>query len=598
MSWRVPDGMRGRTDVVRVSAGALDRPPGSCREFAAAKVRPKVWPASYEERRYPPLGTFPLGVVMDAVDATEFDGARPDRAIADAISAARDPLHPGAATWVEHAAHTYLEVSQSLAAEGAAEGVHLEPDPYGRVVQHSADGGAVRMLTAWGRWYTSPDGTVREFRRIRIRRPYGTADDPSTLAMAYTAGHGSRAAEDVFRNGPPVAVRLGEADATRVRVLEVGLTDGTVAVLVDATPPEVRDRYRAQAQPKIVELQRGGGRVPWRDCDGCKVRSACAALPRTPGLLGLAGRGTHRRLWSVTAAQRYRTCPAQHHLREINIPAEDGDAPAARRGRLVHEWLAAAHGRPAAEPCRPEDLPDPSAPDLGLAAELMTRDEYGDVRRYLVRHLSTCPLTDSAQAQAGEVTGLAVEPRVAAYDSDADVIALATPDLTRTVDGVPVWRETKTSAVPRGFDADGALAAYPQIALAVCMLADGAYGGDRAGCVELELLTSVTAEVLTFDPGDPVTVRAARAVLAELASEWHDDTEFRARPGPWCGTCPVSRWCPQRATVDGSTVTVDGVKVELSTGEILHDPGRISAQAQALVSSLADTTPADDEPPF
>jgi hypothetical protein len=584
-----------------LSASQLDQTDQQCREFAALKARPQMWPETFERRRYAPWESFPLGLVITALDAAEFDGTDLDSAVTRTLAESRSPLHPGASTWVRHACHEYVRACRLLDDELAAEGVALRPERQPRVVQHGS-AAELRMLTAWGRWYASEDGSVREFRRLRISRP-GPAGSPSTHAIAFVAAAGLRAVGAVYRD-LPVEVRPDDTAPARIRVVEVTLaTDVVPKVVVDCTPEQVRQAYRTHAQPIAADLTFGGDRRPGSDCAECKLRETCDALPRTPGLLGLADRGTHRRTWSVTTGRQYQVCPAQAHLRELRIPGDRGaDGSAVRRGLVVHEWLATAHGRTPGRPCTPADLPEPGSPDIGLAGEFMTPEEYREARPFLAGHLEVCPL-----AVKGEITEIAAEPTVAAYDPEADVVVIAGPDLVRKVDGRVVYREQKTTSVPDRFSADGALAQVPQLALAVRLIAGGVFGdapvgGPVPGTVELELMTPLRAQVIAFDAADPAIVEAAGRIVTGLVRDWHHDTEFRTRPGRWCTGCPVARWCPDRARDDqtgdaSAPIEVDGVLIDPRTGEVLGVATTVSGRAEAVAAGIAEPD-LDEEPPF
>jgi hypothetical protein len=560
-----------------------------------------VWPETFERRRYAPWESFPLGLVVAALDTAEFYGTDLDSAVTQALAESRSPLHAGAESWVRHACHEYVRACSWLDDELAAEGVTLRPERQPRVVQHGS-AAELRMLTAWGRWYASENGSVREFRRLRISRT-GPVGSPSTHAIAFVAAMGLRAVGAVYRD-LPVEVRPDDTAPARIRVVEVALAADVIPkVLVDSTPDEIRQAYRAHAQPVAADLAFGGERRPGSDCAECKLRETCDALPRTPGLLGLTDRGTHRRTWSVTTGRQYQVCPAQAHLRELRIPGDRGeDDSAVRRGLVVHEWLATAHGRSPGRPCTPADLPETGSPGIGLAGEFMTPEEYREARPFLVRHVEVCPL-----AVEGEITEIAAESTVAAYDPEADVVVIANPDLVRRVDGRVVYREQKTTTRPDRFSADGALAQVPQLALAVCLIAGEVFGdapprGPVLGTVELEVMTPLRAHVIAFDAADPTVVETARQVVTDLVRAWHHDTEFRSRPGPWCSGCPVARWCPDKAGDDqmgdaSAPIEVDGVLIDPRTGEVLDVATTVSGRAEAVSAAITEPD-LDEEPPF
>jgi PD-(D/E)XK nuclease superfamily len=593
MSWVMPAGVSGKPDLVRLPASLLDRGGGSCAEFAALKARPKVVPDA-GERRYAPWETFPLRLVSDVVDALEFDGAGAEDAIAQVINGSRSTVHPGLARWLRHAAFAYLAADARLAAGLAGEGIELAAQSRPRVVQH-ADGASVRMLTAWGRWYASADGAVREFRRLRYRRPRGTASDASTIALAYITASGRLVAGNPNRDLPvPVLADRGKPPA-RVRVVEVGLADAKETVLIDAHPEEIRRRYAGQVRPAAARMLDGADRIPGSDCANCKIKPSCAALARAPGLLGLMDHGTHHRTWSISAGRYYQVCPPQAHLRELRLPGDDPSNDGVRRGVAVHEWMAAAHSRAGHRACSASDLPEPGRCEPGVAA--LDDLEYRGARPYLLQHLAVCPL-----AGPGAVTDVAAERLVTAFDTTADVMVIARPDLLRRVDGRLVYRELKTAAAPRGITTSNALSLVPQLALAVCMIADGVFGdgprtagGHVAARVELEVLTPGSAEVISFDTAGAGVVTTARQVLTQLTSAWHGDTRFRATPGAWCAGCPVARWCPDATDPAAPTIIVDGVTIDARTGEVLSVPGGLTARAEAVAGVVCEP-PADDEP--
>lgn len=589
MRWATSTDLRGDPNAVRLSASLLDRRNDQCRDFAAIKARPLLWPKVRVAPRYPPWESFPLGVVMIALDAVEFEGAAPEQAAARASSSAKSPLHPGAAAWVRHACVSYAKASAQLEHELAGEGIKLHPERNPRVVQASSPV-EHRILTVWGRWYASVDGAVREFRRVRISR-HSEVDAPSTLAAAFVAATGKRAIGEIYRE-VPITVRPDDSPVERVRVVEVLLTpDVPPRVLVDTTPEEIQDAYRQRAQPVAIDLVAGGSRIPGRDCSECKLQVGCESLPSAPGLLGLTDKGTHRRTWSVTTARLYEICPAQAHMRDLRLTGRrGGDNPAIRRGIAIHEWLRAAHGRPMARECTILDLPDPDSGDIGLADGLMTPKEYGEVYPYLLGHLEVCPLVGP-----DTVTDVNPEPVVAVHDPDADVVMVAEPDLIRRVGGRLVYREQKTSSRPFELDRAVALHRFQQLALAVCLIAAGVFEdtarashAPASGLVELEVMTPLGAKVMTFNASDPAVLTVAKGVVRDQVVEWHRDTEFRATPGDWCAVCPAAQWCPDKGKTGSPTLMFDGMVIDAETGELLQGPDEPGGRAAALAAEISE----------
>ncbi|WP_131742587.1 PD-(D/E)XK nuclease family protein [Actinomadura roseirufa] len=592
--WTMPSGLRGEPLVIRLSASALDHDGRQCGDFAALKARPRVWPSRREPARYPPWESFPLGLVMGALDRVESTGVDVGQAVEQVIARTRSTVHAGVRQWVGHACDAYLRAGEWIAEELEAEGVALVPEQRPRVVQHES-AAELRLLTAWGRWYASADGAVREFRRLRMSRA-GARDALSNDVLAFVAAAGLRAEGSVYRDLPVEVVPDGR-EPERIRVVEVMLTAGVPPrVLVDAHPGDVRRTYQEKARHHVSDIVFGGGKRPGSDCAGCKASSSCEALRRVPGLLGIQDTGTHRRTWSVTTGRQYLVCPAQAHLRELRLPAASwSDGSAAGRGRAVHRWLEAAHARYPVRACEPGDLPEPDAPELGPAAELMTREEYHEARPFLLAHLATCPL-----GGPGAVTDVEPEPNVAVHDPAADVLVVAQPDLIRKVDGRVVYREQKTTLVPAPDGTmEDVIARVPQLALAVRLVAHQVFGGDGGGVVELETLTPSAAEVLSFDVADPAVREAARKVLVRMTADWHKDTVFRATPGHWCAACPVAQWCPDRAPSDPKApIVVDGVRIDPRTGEVLAGAAAVSHRAAAVSASLTEPDHGDEPVPF
>jgi hypothetical protein len=283
-------------------------------------------------------------------------------------------------------------------------------------------------------------------------------------------------------------------------------------------------------------------------------------------------------------------------LWELKLPGEDTRSDDVQRGIAVHDWMAAAHTRAEGRACSASDLPEPGSDQRGLAAGLMDELVYRAVRPYLLQHLAVCPLREP-----GVTTDVAAEHLATAFDTAADVTVIAKPDLIRRLDGQLVYRELKTSAAMPEMTTSNALSLVPQLALAVCLIADGALGGGCktadghiSGRIELEILSPSSAKLISFETAGAGVVTTARQVVARLASAWHRDTQFPAAPGPWCAGCPVARWCPDAASPAAPVIVVDGVTIDARTGEVLSTLQGLTSRAEAISGVISEPAPDED----
>jgi len=149
-----------------------------------------------------------------------------------------------------------------------------------------------------------------------------------------------------YRLGPAVPVR-------RVRVVEVGCTDGSYRELFDGTPEQAGELYEASGKARLRAAVDGGGYRPGGACVDCKLVASCPALPRRSGLLGIADASKPRRTWSVTDGRYYRACPARDAMWRLHLPRRLDLAlsPETVRGYAVHAFLADLHRREPAAAC-------------------------------------------------------------------------------------------------------------------------------------------------------------------------------------------------------------------------------------------------------
>ncbi|EFE69834.1 predicted protein [Streptomyces viridosporus ATCC 14672] len=529
-AWRRPPWLTGDDRLVRVGPGTGGSEEHTCPAHAAAKARPALRPARRLRLPKPELETFTLGPVVDTVDRVEFHGETPDRALARLRSRA-PALHPGHLTYAEHAVRTYLG-----ACDGDGERRLLPVRPYW-VAQR--ENGRSWELYAWWRRYESADGRLREYRRLR----HGEAKDsePGEIAIAvYVAVHGRRAGwprpwSRAFQPYGP------GTRPERVRVVEVGLADGRSRVQFDGTAEEADAYYAEHGHPHVARAVAGGRPAPGSSCVDCKQFTACEAVPRRPGVLGISSRVAPLRKVSVSDLRYHAACPAQGFLRALHLPRSDEYGSAARLGQAVHGWIEKLHRRPGQPPCVPADMP--AEGENWTEGRWRVPDEDAVTgRAMLLHHVDACPFQDAALIQRVEPEALRV-----VHDTAAQAVVIAKPDLLYLEDGSWVWRELKTTRKRRRPDED-LLETYPQLALAVTLLAQGALGGDPGGSrVEVEVLRPDGSDPHVIDPTDPGRQRKALSVLRRYAGPWREDERWEARPGPHCPFCPVSRWCPSNA---------------------------------------------------
>ncbi|MEV6974112.1 PD-(D/E)XK nuclease family protein [Kitasatospora sp. NPDC093806] len=528
--WRRPHWMVGDDRLVRIGPGTGGQENHICPERDAAKAHPAVTLRVPSQLPDETLETFTIGPVAEVLDLVEFGGASPDQALGS-LAVRKRPLHPAHRAYTEHAVRRYVAREESPG---------LVPvRPYWVVRREN---GLRWELYAWWRRYRSPDGSVREFRRLR----HGGArsSTPGEIAIAaYAAAFGTESAwprrwREEFRP-------TGRASRPRrVRIVEVGLDDGSSVVQFEGTVEEAKAYYDAHGDPQVRAVIQGGEARPGSACAECKLFTGCAAVPRIPGVLAISAQRAPLREVSASALRYHDVCPAQALLRRLHLPKEDEYTDAAKLGQAVHDWIDRLHRRPGHPPCSVADMPPPGHNWTSGRWQVPDPDAEAG-RAMLLHHVDACPFHDSALIE--EVESEAVR---AVHDTAAQALVISKPDLLYREDGSWVWRELKTTRRTPRPDED-LLDRYPQLALAVTLLAEGALGGDPTGSrVEVEILRPDGAHPHVIDPTDPERLARARSVLRRLAGPWRDDRSWAARPGNHCRQCPVSRWCPDSATAD------------------------------------------------
>src|ERR1700677_3959378 len=274
---------------------------------------------------------------------------------------------------------------------------------------------------------------IREHRLIQYGSATGRERDMAEVGLAaYTTAHGKPAswpdpwsAHFETSAAPAPAVR-------RVRVVEIGLLDGSCAVLFEGTPEEAEGLYRTHTHDRIRAVSSGRSADPGTVCGDCKLITACDSLPRLPGLLGISDPAAPLRRWSVTNGRHYDRCPAQDHLLRLHLPKENEYGPEAVRGQAVHEWLATNHGGGFNAVCTIWDIP-PVPDDWTGGRWHVTGDQARYGAQMLASHADVCPFHRS-----GQITQVRVEPELTFHDAAANVVVTARPDLMYTDDGAGV----------------------------------------------------------------------------------------------------------------------------------------------------------------
>jgi hypothetical protein len=519
MSWDAKRELDGEPDVLKVSATDLASR-DACERYLAAKVRPfaraKDW-----KRRFPPdkhATPFLLRDVVDMLVAATRQAPMDDYEGLEAwIRAEIDHRSPSRLVrpYLDAAIRNAIDAHTSIEDEiGALELVAVNPEI----------GPPERRLTVWAPLYATSDG-VSEIRRFRLGSASASSDEDDQTWVRTAAWVAA-----TYPTEPP---------PTRIRVTEVGLADGSVQVAFDGSWEQARSMLDA-VRPHLQVVANGSEARPGYQCGSCKIAGACDGLIHISGLLGPERPGHQTRSVSPSALETYRQCPARWLLaQELHLPRVEEHSDAQARGVHVHQWLDAAHRRGRA--CTFEDLPNPDD-GMGIAADLMTRDEYELAFPILLSHLDVCALAEKGS------TFLASERVFYAYDADADVVVACKPDLATVRDDVLILTEAKTSLHQGPESVDDAFSRTLQVPVMLNMLAKGlaAAEGYARGEVRMEYLTPSEARVWSWSTEDPEQVRLAAAAVNSAAAVWHVDHEWPTRPGAHCAWCPVRQWCPDR----------------------------------------------------
>lgn len=580
-AWLPPWPARSSEEFVRVSSSHLrGDETWECPAQIAAKARPGTRPERDSQLRlvYAPHESFPLGIVRDAAFAVLSRAVSADDALAQAVANLRnvvpDPMIQAARSGLTG----YLAALERLREAGV-----LPADTVVReffAFDDAADGSPRVEWTAWGILHVSRDSALREFHLLTWEGAGRTSRSPASLAVC------ARVAADAVAKseGQPWGSRWEPAAAQPrggqdVRVREFGVLDSTDVLLLDMPLAEVLTTFPDRVRESLHVLS-GHAFNPGSHCASCSVRWECPGVPRMPGLLGVAGASTWTRALSPADLTAGRVCTWQTHLsRDLGLPRARREATTAmRRGTAIHSWLEHAHARLVA--CSADDLPLP-LDGVGDVAEGLgwAPDDYTALRPFLLQHAEVCPLRRS------DAIAVYPEQALTGWDTDVDVVTSTRADLVVEFPEGLVVRETKSvSDVAVAQAASEVFERFPQVAVTLCLLADGldpvsgaVLHPPRSAVVELEVLSTDGHEVRAYSAADPEIVVQARAVVAD-AIDHILYTEPSPNPGTWCAWCPVSTWCTAR----------DGQPVDLPDPVAAPSPVALLSYSEAVVVDEAD----------
>ncbi|MEU2625905.1 PD-(D/E)XK nuclease family protein [Kitasatospora sp. NPDC007106] len=531
--WQPPADTVGDHRLIRTSLPMLREDRHGCGTGIALRARPLVEQTPPRSRRKP-IEDFALAPVMAALDTIERQGTSLDAALEQLKLTLR--CHPAHLAWAAEAVRHYLDARSAEARARCAAGL---PDTC--PVRHSwvaveqlarADRrGATRYeRTAWGRRYASADGSCREIWLLSVN---SVKDHPApVIAEAASVAATGHPAVAKFRD----INRPADGNTTlpqEVRVVAVGCGDGSHKVVADWSAEQAVLEFAEHTKPVLTQAVEADGLNPGSDCVNCEGLTACSAPLRAPRLLGIGRprRIRRRRSVSVSDLRTHAECPAKFHLtRVLHLRSAEPESPAIRRGRAIDTWLNYQHSVRRPRGCRGLTLP--------VALPGLSSEESESALRMIAQHAAVCPLDGLPERDRIEV-----QPRLAAYDAELDVIVIADPDLLYSESGGWVLRETKTTS-RRPWEGRPLLETYPQLSLAVLLMSAGVPGGDlRRSRIELELLYPDGSACEEIEPADPAVVEEARQVIATLAGPWASDESYTATPGEHCAGCEVQRWC-------------------------------------------------------
>jgi len=533
--WNAPAGLVGDARLWRVRPYDVRQGEQTCPQRRAVGLRPALRLESGVPATRQVGATTALGKVLDHI---EHDGLTVEEALEHWQRYADRPPPPMLVGWLAKAVRHYFAASAEIV---WAEKLPVELVPvsrnWGRRRRFDAGDGeeVVHEEVVSGRRFEG-DG-VRELRLLRTRSVRDRARDEAEIALMAGVVASAAVVLSGMWDKRPLALRPVPTPH-RVRVVEIGCSDGSHNVLFEGTAQEAHERYRKDAESAVIAAASGTEYLPGADCGGCDLIGQCPAVPVRPGLLGVDGSGLPRRSWSLSSGRSFDDCPARLVAERLFLPrertAEDSDHT--RRGQAVHAWLEDLHRRVPARACAADEAP--STPDEWSAGRWTVSGEQAGLGAQMIAdHALVCAL----RGPAGYVEAHPERP-VVVFDPKANVVVVAKTDLLYRAGEVWRVRETKTVSV---LDESDLMIQFPQLALAVVLSVEGGVRAGERVRVELERLSASGPVVAELDIEDPEIVAAARSVVRTRVEAWHASPSLTAKPGKVCETCPFNKWCPE-----------------------------------------------------
>lgn len=594
-------------DFIRLSATQIGTEAKRlCLDNFALKSRPTTKVTKSFSSSSETYQNFPLGLLRDAflsafsTKGLTYDSFELDEFIQThlnpVIAQSRSQVHESTKKWLYDACQGFFSAWQSANQETRSPSFTQLIDP----IAFSKSNQPVEWF-AWGFFLTDDNFKIRELRLLKIHSAGKSELNPNRLqAILKILTEGIANSGMDFRSATEPLIGIWQSPE-EVRIRELGVLDGSQKLIFQQRTSEIETKDQ-EFLALIEKRLAGGDQKVTSECLKCKANAVCPSLPSHPGLLGVLHSASRVRSFSPAKLNSYQKCNhaylLQHELSLLTIPSPR--TPQQDRGIWAHAWIEAAHQRN--QKCKKSDLP--SEKKFGTVAESLgwSSLQVNACHDYLKHHIETCPIS--------ETTKFAHEVEMWILDSDAQVLLGTRSDLIYLNKNTLYWRETKSTDKVYEISDMNFLDVFPQLSVAIVlmsrikMLPNLAPEWNRATdrIVELEILTTQSSRLIQFDISDPAISNLAWQKLAASADRWINDVDFTPSDNPPCHWCSVSSWC-QFANTEKRVVDYQGVKVDLTTGEIIEAAAELSQEEQVsrslgLLNSLTENSDSDDSIPF